>query len=134
VVVIERTPDWARQAALDAFDRREPDVAVADLQLDSLMTRAELTSGARILRFASVDRYITVVVMAHGQTVSLTVTISPPAPVPVDVRPLHGALQKVRCSPEGEASCSGVPTGPLSLLVHWPSEAGGAVSTAWVLV
>ena len=134
MVVIERTPEWARQAGLAAFERREPDVEVADLLLDSLMTRAELASGARILRFASRDRSVTVVVTPHGQTVALALTIVPAGPVCVDVRPLHGAVQQLWCTAEGQGACSAVPTGPLSLLVRWPATAGGLLRTAWVLV
>ena len=131
---MERTPDWARQAGLAAFDRREPDVEVADLKLDSLMTRTELASGARVLRFAGSSRSVTVVVSQHEETVALALTIAPAAHVAVEVRPLHGAVQELWCTPEGQATCSAVLTGPLSLLVHWPPSMGGPMRTAWVLV
>lgn len=131
VVAIDRPPDWMRLAGLAAFDRREPAIPVADLALDTLLPRATTPWAPRLLRFTTGRRSITVIATPHGRSVSLAITVSPSGVVPIDVRPLHGIVRRVTTDLQGAAHCRSVPPGPVSLLIVWPTSAGGCVRTAW---
>jgi hypothetical protein len=131
---IDRFPDWIRLVGRAAFDRREPEIPVADLAVDSLMASPQPLSEVRTLRFATTTRAVTVEVTNESEHVSLAIRLWPPAHVSVEVRPAHGTVQRVWSDGRGSAFCDAVPPGPLSLLVHWPPAAGGPLRTAWVQV
>jgi len=133
VAIIDRPPEWVRLMGLAAFDHREPSVQVADLDYDSLMTQTNSAGGERVLRFSAGDRLVTVRVTATGKTVSLAIAIVPPQAVRADIRPVHGPVQRRWVGPDGHATCDEVPSGPLSILVHWAAPLR-PVRTAWVQV
>jgi hypothetical protein len=87
-----------------------------------------------MLRFTAGERSVVVVVTSHPRTVSLTMTLAPPASVGIDVRPLHGVVRRVWSDEGGTAECRSLPPGPMSLLVHWPMPVGGPVRTPWTQV
>jgi hypothetical protein len=134
VAIIDRPPEWVRLMGLAAFDHREPSVQVADLDYDSLMTGTDVTGAERVLRFSADDRTVTVRVTATGKTtVSLAISIAPARAVRADIRPVHGPVQRRWVSPDGHVTCDDVPSGPLSILVHWAAPLR-PVRTAWVQV
>lgn len=133
-VPIDRVPDWIRLVGRKAFDRHEPGIPVADLIADSLLTSPEPSSDVRTMRFAAVNRSVIVEVTNEPDSVSLAIRLWPQSRVGVEVRPLHGDAQTVWSDADGTAFCDAVPPGPLSILVDWPSAAGGRVRTAWVQV
>jgi hypothetical protein len=133
VAAIDQIPDWVSLAGLAAYDRREPTVKVADLISDSLMTRTEAWTRPRRLRFATEAQSVEVEVTPNAATLQLAIVVSPAAAVRLDVRPIHGRTCYVWSGPRGDAECSGVPPGPMSVLVHWPLPVG-PVRTAWVQI
>lgn len=133
VAVIERPPEWVRLVGLAAFDRREPEVRVADLEYDSLMSHTEVPAGTRLLRFATEQEDVSVTVNATGMSVSLAIAIVPARLVRVDVRPIHGPVKHAWTDGHGRVTAGDVPAGPLSILVHWPPPIG-PVRTAWIQV
>jgi len=134
VGAIDAIPEWMRRAGLTAFDQREPDVRVADLELDSLMAQPEPAPGARVLRFVSGAQVITLHVTPELDSVALAIAVTPAQTVAIEVRPLRGQVTRVVSDDRGRAECSAVPAGPLSVLVHWPDAAGGPARSAWVQV
>lgn len=134
VFAIDRIPEWVRVVGRAAFDRREPAVRVADLSFDSLMARVDAPANVRLLRFGSMDNSVVVQAAKDDGGVTISITIRPATSVGIDVRPLHGRSQRVWSDDSGCATCRSVAHGPLSLLVHWPTSAGGPVRTAWVQV
>ena len=134
VFAIDRLPDWVRLLGRAAYDRREPDIPVADLTVDSLMTSPHPSSGVRTLRFVTSQRSVTVEVTNEPECVSLAIRLWPQTTVAIEVRPVHGTVQHVWSDSRGNAFCDAVPPGPLSLLVRWPGTAGGPLRTAWVQV
>ena len=134
MVVIDRLPDWLRRAGLAAFDRREIDIPVAHLELDTLMSRAATPRAPRLLKFTTADHTVMVSVTTKPRSVALAIAVTPPAAVDIDVRPLRGNIRHVHANDRGTAACDSIARGPLSLLVHWPPEAGGAVRTSWTQV
>lgn len=134
VVAISQPPEWLRLAALAAFDRNEPDVPVAQLDLDTLMLHSTDPETPRLLRFSTSSRTVNISVVTKPRSVTLLITVAPPGEVGIDVRPLHGLTRHVSTDDRGAATCKSVPFGPLSLLVHWPHSRGGSVRTAWTQV
>lgn len=134
VFAIDRLPDWVRLLGQAAFDRREPDIPVADLSVDSLMDSPQPSSDVRTLRFVTSQRWVTVEVTNEPECVSLAIRLWPPIQVEVEVRPVHGTVQRVWSDGRGAAFCDAVPPGPLSIVVRWPANAGGPLRTAWVQV
>jgi hypothetical protein len=134
VVAISQPPEWLRRAGLAAFDRHEPDVPIAHLDLDTLMLRTSDPETPRLLRFSSSSRTVNICVVSKPRSVTLLITVAPPGKVGIDVRPLRGVTRHISTDDRGTATCRSVPLGPLSLLVRWPPSRGGSVRTAWTQV
>lgn len=131
VAIAEHPPYWARLAALADLERREPSIRVAHLDLDTLLPRPHDSRTPRKLRFATDSRAVLLTVVSHPRTISISIGVTPPTVVGVDIRPLHGVVRRVWTDEQGRAECRSLPPGPISLLVQWPASEGGAVRTAW---
>lgn len=109
-------------------------VPVIDVALDTLLPCNPRATAARTLRFASSEHDVIINVTRAGQTVGLSIDVTPVGVVSIDVRPLHGHVRRLRADVAGHSHCADVPFGPVSLLVHWPMSAGGPVRTVWTLL
>jgi hypothetical protein len=134
VVDIDRIPDWVRVVGHAVSNRRGPGLPVAHLDLDTLVVRPGPAGDLRILRFIAGERSITVTVHRGEAGVSMSIVLSPPKRVWMEVRPLRGVAQTVSSDDTGVALCESIHAGPLSLLVHWADHEGGPTRTEWVQV
>jgi len=135
---VEPVPTDVRQAALFAFDAREPDADVADLAHDWVTFVPE--PGARHLEFRTAVRSIVVEVRDHGRDhLRLRVRIRPPEVVHVKVR--HAERQQPHaCTArpawevrgEGGGELAPVPRGLVSLVCTTEGAGGRRTQTAWV--
>lgn len=132
--IADRPPDWMRLAGLVAYDRREPHVPVARLDLDTLMPQSADADVPRLLRFTTSRHTVVLTATSRPRAVTLAISVSPPGVVGIDVRPLHGSVRRVWTDARGVASCRSVPPGPVSLLVRWTAAQGGPIRTAWTQV
>jgi hypothetical protein len=133
VAGIDPVPEWVRMLGHSMFDHRDASIAVADLASDSLVD-GDASADVRVVRFAHDGRAVTLSITRGHSTVALGVEVTPPDAVLVELRPLHGSARQDHTDGTGVATYDSVPTGALSVLVHWPDEAGGPVRTAWVQV
>jgi len=108
---------------LALFDRREPDIPVADLVHDSLLDGAAPAAGTRVLRFTGESATVELVVTATAAGRDVQVQVSPPASYHLVAR--SGDDIVVGDTDEhGVAALAAVPTGIVSVLVD---DATGAV-------
>lgn len=131
--VIDAIPDWVRSAARDAYAKREPGVAVADLVFDSVLDDpARPESEPRKLRFARAGTDVDVAVIADdGPTIQLRILSARHPGTPVHVRHRHGTVETAT-NDAGLATVSDVSHGPTSVLLTPPGRT--PVRTAWVVL
>lgn len=122
-----------RRAARDAFDRREPGVAVAEIVFDSLMEPGGERMPVRRLEFSADRVSVSLQVPRTAPLIPVQVTVRPPGAYDVVVRLDETA---VRASTDA-AGCVDLPdvgSGLVSLLVSQPGELETRVRTAWVRI
>lgn len=132
--MVDTPPPWLRLAGLSAFDRREPSVRVAHLEMDTLLPQSQDPGTPRLLRFRADRQLVLMTVTERSHSVTLAIALTPRRRVRIEVRPLHGNVRHVWADARGIAECRAVPHGPVSLLVHWPETADGPLRTAWTQV
>ena len=113
------------------YDARDISIPVIDITHDTLMPCDPDAKRVRTLNFSSREHEIVINVTDESTTVSLSIDVTPRGSLAIDVRPLHGASRRVWSDADGHSSCTAVPLGPMSLVVHWPPSAGGPARTAW---
>lgn len=121
-------PRWARDAAIDAFTSREPDLGVLDCAFDSLVDSPHRAEPGRRLMFSGFGLRADVLVVG-GAMLTLQIRLFPAEQAHVDLR---SALQSLGTDTTGDglAELPGVRPGLVSLVLAWPQRP--TVRTAWM--
>jgi hypothetical protein len=123
-------PAWVRRRAVELFDERRADIAVAELRYDSLLDETSSPSAPREVLFGLREHEVRLTFLGPP-TDAVHILITPPARYHLVAHVLDDDERTVTTAEDGTANLVGIAHRPASLIVAPSQDEQPTWRTAW---